>query len=94
MNHIKFLRFNLSRPIANRVSQFNLAEAIESAIASRFWRNGAAMLETIKAEIKPQLDAMREAQAKMDAIGSVSGGMGCHIARKATRNAAANGHVY
>ena len=86
MNYTKLLKFNMSRPIQNRVSQFNLAEAIENAIAGRFWRKGMATLEAIKAEVEPQLLAMREAQAKMDAIGSVSGGMSCRIPHRATRD--------
>jgi hypothetical protein len=79
MNHNKLLRFNLSKPLERRVPVSYVVMAQEAA---KIRGNSLALLVSIHAEpsVQEKLQAMRESDAMLDRIGSVSAGFqGCKI---------------
>ena len=67
MNHAKLVRYNLTKPLEARLSH--------SAISARAdYYKLRGLLASIHIQIEPTLRAMRERDALIDSIGSVSAG--------------------
>ncbi len=83
---IKLLKYNLSRPVENRIS-FSEVESREKI--ARVRGNNAALLASIHEEIRPKLEAMREAE---DFIQNRRGEFQGYVTNHADGHY--NGHVY